>query len=448
MGVPTGSGSFSNYRLIKDDPYVCDTIYDFKVDYTYAYKDTVVKELAPSRQEEVVTKTETITLEIHSECFAVASCEEEPLESYFTCDLKPGEVINPFLNNIQGTWRPYKEYEYYTDRKGGKVDEAGYYSDFSPFTWKTTPTRNWVWQKETTLIDPYNARLEEKDPLGNYTAEIYGYSYTKTKATALNTPHNQTGFDSFEDYFYYEHVNNFGDCLPQKHIQFYLPAGTNYSDVPLISSQSFAYITDKDSHTGRHSAKVTSAAPVMMKRKVNPHQGGSTSGSSKEYKLKADDFVGIFTPKPGKYHVSAWVKDKLGFVNFNTTTYDFPKIVVQADGSTINTLRTSGPLVDGWQKIEGTVEIPENTNEVTVKLATDFGLCYFDDFRIHPFDAQMQAFVYNPYNLRHIATLDHNNYATFFQYNEEGEFMGSKKETSNGIITVRESRQSTYKSEK
>lgn len=448
MGVPVGSGSFSNYRLINDDPYVCDTIYDFEMDYTYAYKDTIIKDMMTHAEEEIVTKTKTITLEVHSECFAVASCEEEPLESYYTCDLKPGDVINPFVNNIQGTWRPFKEYEYYTDRKGGKVDEAGYYSSFMPFTWKTTPTNNWVWQNETTLIDPYNARLEEKDPLGNYTAEIYGYSYTKTKATALNTPHHQTGFDSFEDYFYYEHVNNFGDCIPQKHIQFYLPEGTNYSDFPTISSQSFSYITAKDSHTGSHSAKVTSAAPVLMKRKVNPHQGGSSSGNSKEYTLQADDFVGIFTPKPGKYHVSAWVKDKLGFANFNTTTYEFPKIVVQADGINVNTLKASGPLVDGWQKIEGTVEIPRNTDDVTIKLATDFGLSYFDDFRIHPFDAQMQAFVYNPYNLRHIATLDHNNYATFFQYNEEGEFMGSKKETSNGIITVRESRQGAYKSEK
>ncbi len=438
--IPDNLSSFSNYRLIKNDPYVCDSIYDFEVDYTYSYQDTV------RGDDELENKT--VTLEVHSECYAIASCEEEPLESYFTCDLKPGDVTNPFVNNILGSWKPYREYEYYTDRKGGKVDEAGYYSSFTPFTWNSTPSDDWVWQKETTLIDPYNARLEEKDPLGNYTAEIYGYSYTKTKATALNTPHNQTGFDSFEDYSYYEYVNNFGDCRPQKHIQFYLPAGTNYPGVPTISGQSFSYITDKDSHTGRHSAKVTSAAPVLMKRKVNPHQGGSSSGNSKEYPLKANDFVGIFTPKPGKYHVSAWVKDKLGFANFNTTTYDFPKIVMQADGTNINTLRASGPLVDGWQKIEGTVEIPENTNEVTIKLATDFGLSYFDDFRIHPFDAQMQAFVYNPYNLRHIATLDHNNFATFFQYNEEGEFMGSKKETSNGIITVRESRQGTYKSEK
>jgi len=444
---PPKQGSFSNYRLINNDPYRCDTLYDFLVDYTYSYQDTVMQDLMTHAEEEVVRKTETITLEVNSECFAIASCEKEPLKSYFTCDLKPGDVVNPFVNNILGSWRSYKEFEYYADRQSGRIDEAGYYSSFTPFTWTVTPANDWVWQKEITLIDPYNAKLEEKDPLGNYTSEIYGYSYTKTKATGLNTPHHKTGFDSFEDYDYYEQVNSFGDCRPPKHIQFYLPTGTNYSG-PIISAQSFAYITDDDSHTGSHSAKVTTAAPVLMKRKVNPHQSGSASGNSKEYELKADDFVGIFTPKPGKYYISAWVKDKLGFANFNTSHYEFPKIVVTADGTNITTLRASGSLVDGWQKIEGTLEVPENTNEVTVKLATDFGLSYFDDFRIHPVDAQMQTYVYNPYNLRHIATLDHNNYATFFQYNEEGEFMGSKKETSEGIITVKESRQGGYKSEK
>jgi hypothetical protein len=185
-----------------------------------------------------------------------------------------------------------------------------------------------------------------------------------------------------------------------------------------------------------------------MKRKTRPMQGGRSQSSTKEYVLQKDDFVGIFTPKPGKYHISAWVKDKLAHANYNTLTYDFPKIVVQADGSNVSTLKPSGPLVDGWQKITGNIRIPENTDEVTIKMATDFGIAYFDDFRIHPYNAQMKGFVHNPYNLRHTATLDNNNYAVFYQYNEEGEFTGTKKETRNGIITVKESRQGSYKSEK
>ena len=128
---PMRMSSFSNYRFINNDPYTCDTLYDFKVDYSY--QDTI----ATHMEEEIETKT--VTLEVHSECFAIASCEEEPLESYFTCDLKPGDVTNPFVNNISGIWRPYKEFDYYADRKSGRIDQAGYYNNFTPFSWTGSP---------------------------------------------------------------------------------------------------------------------------------------------------------------------------------------------------------------------------------------------------------------------------------------------------------------------
>ncbi len=441
-------GSLSNFQYVKKDPHRCDTVYSFKADYTYQYKDTVALDLATRAGRQVVNKSRTVRVAGHSGCFPIATCKEEPLESYFTCNLVPGDVVNPFVNGIEGIWRPYKEYDYHTSRVTGRIPEAGHYKDFTPFTWSGKPSDQWVWKNETTTIDPFGAKLEEVDPLGNYAANIYGYSYSKVKASVQNSPHNQAGFDGFEDYAYYNDlVNVTGECEPQKHIQFYLPRGTSVTGSS-FPSRNLGFITDDVSHTGEYSARVTTAAPIKMKRQTNPMQGGRSQGSTKEYVLQKDDFVGIFTPKPGKYHISAWVKDKLAHANYNTLTYDFPKIVVQADGSNVSTLKPSGPLVDGWQKITGNIRIPENTDEVTIKMATDFGIAYFDDFRIHPYNAQMKGFVHNPYNLRHTATLDNNNYAVFYQYNEEGEFIGSKKETRNGIITVKESRQGSYKSEK
>jgi len=442
------NGTFSNIRYEKKDPYSCDDVHHFKVDYITKYKDTVNVDLQTHLGQKVVTRKDTATLAGYSECFPVAVCEEELKKVYFTCDLTPGDVVNPFVNGIEGIWRKYKGYDYRAERKSGRAQQAGYYKSFSPFTWNGNPSDDWVWTKETEKFNPFGQALEQKDPFGNYTANIYGYGYSRVKAVVKNSPHNQAGFDGFESYKYYDLLNTFGECDPQKHMHFYLPQHTNVSGVPIPSAQNTSYISDKESHTGVYSARVTSAQSVHMKRELNPYQSSTNQNSKKEYVLQEDDFVGIFTPKPGKYHVSAWVKDKLGFNNFNTVNYQAPKIKIKVNGSTKKTIRASGPLVDGWQQMNGTFEVPANANDVEMVLATDFGIAFFDDFRIHPYDAQMKAFVYNPFNLRHTAALDFNNYADFYQYNDAGEFIGTKKETSKGIITSKEARRGSYKSDK
>jgi hypothetical protein len=65
---------------------------------------------------------------------------------------------------------------------------------------------------------------------------------------------------------------------------------------------------------------------------------------------------------------------------------------------------------------------------------------YFDDIRIVPFNANMKSFVYNPINLRLMAELDENNYATFYEYDDEGTLIRLKKETERGIKTIKETR--------
>jgi hypothetical protein len=70
---------------------------------------------------------------------------------------------------------------------------------------------------------------------------------------------------------------------------------------------------------------------------------------------------------------------------------------------------------------------------------------WYDDIRIHPSDAMMKTFVYDPITLRLTATLDENNYATFYEYDDEGNLIFLKQETERGIMTVKETRQSTKK---
>nr|MBP7556805.1 hypothetical protein [Chitinophagaceae bacterium] len=70
---------------------------------------------------------------------------------------------------------------------------------------------------------------------------------------------------------------------------------------------------------------------------------------------------------------------------------------------------------------------------------------YVDDIRIHPFNANMKSYVYDPVNLRLLSELDANNYARFYEYDEEGTLIRTKAETEKGIKTITETRSAKQK---
>jgi hypothetical protein len=58
----------------------------------------------------------------------------------------------------------------------------------------------------------------------------------------------------------------------------------------------------------------------------------------------------------------------------------------------------------------------------------------------------MKGYVYDPRTLRLSAELDENNYATFYDYDEEGQLVRVKQETIEGIKTLKETRSAQQKS--
>ncbi len=163
------------------------------------------------------------------------------------------------------------------------------------------------------------------------------------------------------------------------------------------------------------------------------------------------DDCNTFKPKEGeKYWVSAWVNENhSGQVkSYENTSID---IEFKNGSTTIGYLNfaTTGDIIDGWQRIVGSFEIPSLTTEVNIHLKNSNTsiLSFFDDVRIHPFNASMKSYVYDPVTLWLTAELDDNNYATFYEYDKEGQLIRIKKETSRGIMTIQESRMSNPKSE-
>ena len=57
----------------------------------------------------------------------------------------------------------------------------------------------------------------------------------------------------------------------------------------------------------------------------------------------------------------------------------------------------------------------------------------------------MTTYVYDPDNMRFVAQLDENNYASFYEYDEEGQMVRVKRETERGISTISEGKLSLPK---
>ncbi|HXB13923.1 MAG TPA: hypothetical protein VNZ45_18180, partial [Bacteroidia bacterium] len=65
--------------------------------------------------------------------------------------------------------------------------------------------------------------------------------------------------------------------------------------------------------------------------------------------------------------------------------------------------------------------------------------------RVFPFNGTLKTYVYDPNTLRLAAVLDERNYATIYEYDEEGKLIRVKKETERGVMTIQESRTAMHK---
>ena len=155
-----------------------------------------------------------------------------------------------------------------------------------------------------------------------------------------------------------------------------------------------------------------------------------------------------FNPIPGeKYWMSAWVK--VGAPEQQLTYedgLDGPYLRVSFLGTTsvIPELLPSGDIIDGWQRIVGSFTVPSGADNILVAMYGDGDYeTYFDDIRIHPFNGSMKSYVYDGETFWLLSELDDNNYATFYEYDNEGGLIRIKKETSRGVVTIQETRSNT-----
>jgi hypothetical protein len=395
-----------------------------------------------------------------------------------TCALPVGQTINPYTAGLRGNWRMQQSFVYHTDReatlpyiKPGDPDviektdvrKSGTYAIFSPF-WKyegnqwlsqeQQPVKdvNWVKANEMTVFNQKGQEIENVDALNRYSAAQFGYLQSMATAVASNARYTDIGYDGFEDYdFDVDNCNNADTCNQDGH----------FSIRRLSRKYPSAIIPDATyAHTGRNSLRVTGAVNAVITKKIIPAtSAGMYTFSGAAMQLTDKGILYGFKPQRSKnYLLSAWIKDEppaspAAGLDESTTVQLGPNettkaaVEVISGGAIIAATVKAGPRVEKWRKVEVIFTVPANASDIQIMFRPGSSTAYFDDIRIQPFDAQMKTYAYDNKSMRLWAELDENNFATFYEYDDEGILIRVKKETERGIMTIKETR-STYRFKK
>lgn len=191
-------------------------------------------------------------------------------------------------------------------------------------------------------------------------------------------------------------------------------------------------VSETKAHTGRRSIKIT-GSPTFKQYQLTLDMNKSYNFSA--WLSRDEAHAAVSTYKQN--HISANANCSVEIVALDAA--DNPVGI-------LGRFEPSGSMVNQWQKVEGEFMVTDpSVKSVAIRLysGTDGSsdiVAYFDDVRIYPTDGNMKSYVYNNRNYRLAATLDDNNYATFYYYDEEGNLYLTKQETEKGIYTIQETK--------
>lgn len=367
----------------------------------------------------------------------------------------PAVRLNPYVSGVLGNWRPWVNYVYATNReqKAGNANQPsgtdirtnGYYTNYSPF-WNfgtskinhTIPAgsttlipadNRWIWNVQAVAFDEKGNEIETVDALGKYSSALYGYRQSVAVAVADNARKNEIASDGFEDYNF-RLQSAAAETCPNYHLDFNLSLQNG------IWMSAAGKIVSNISHSGKYSYQINNAV-VISKSAGNATHATAVLGydATGRYKLLANEQKAGFAPVSGKkYLLSLWVNDHA----VNTGSNKIEKLQVKINGTAFDLTTKVVPVVEGWKRLDLSFTA---TTSFTLELIPS-GVIEIDDLRLSPFNAQLKSFVYDDINQRLTAQLDENNFAAFYEYDDDGTPIRVKKETEKGIMTLKETRQS------
>jgi hypothetical protein len=405
------------------------------------------------------TDVSAVRLDGISGCNAAPGC----------CPVPVDQKINPYYTGLKGNWRGKQSYVYRTDRnpkidpqnnahlptntrKGGVFKEftSFYKAENGKFVPKYQADNKWVASATVTKVNGKGQEVENKDALGKYSSAQFGFNELVTTAVGGNARNTEIGYDGFEDYNYSNNCNpaaNSDLCSEDGHF--------NFKKSLRVANGTGITLSDRIAHTGNYSVFVAGGVADAFTRRALKYdmidQPKYAFNASEEMILKQGGTIESFQPLLGKkYIISGWIKGDVAFDN-DPDLLSKARIQVEGwNGSSVSAYYTvtavkAGPKVEGWTRVMASFEIPGQItgtrgDYIKIILLPGTAGAYFDDIRIHPYDGNMKSFAYDYKTFRLMAELDENNYATFFEYDDEGQLLRNKKETEKGIVTLKETR--------
>jgi hypothetical protein len=398
-----------------------------------------------------------------------------------------GVSINPYLTGMRGNWRPWRNFVYYdtrnrtevptntTIRSDGPIPNFAPYWAFNAGLLSRNPSSKWVRSDSIHLYDTRGNEIESSDANNIVSTAYYGFNQTQVVAVTSNASNNEMTYESFEDYKFKNACGNDTAYLREKNIRFHNPllTGINWG------------LSDKVSHTGNYSLRLGSVTQYDVSVKVQSDYCtpppapctnclpiiGTNTGTTSNLNTRSSnvnsnssivsqsaslsaaigtsslindcsDCLPLFSLNSGKrYILSYWVATDTSLACNAKPQNSGISMFVNNNIVPLTKVATS-PVIEGWQKIEVLFDQPTVQYDVVkFRLAnTGNGNCYIDDIRVFPYNAKMKSYAYDIRSRRLMAELDENNYATFYEYDDEGILVRIKRETETGVLTVKEAR--------
>ncbi|WP_423735450.1 hypothetical protein [Chitinophaga caseinilytica] len=377
-------------------------------------------------------------------------------------------IINPYITGHLGNWLPWQEFAYLTDRKTAAdfpkegLRKAGQFAAFVPFwqynassqqwdpvtnvnwspidpNYKLVPgtVYNWVAARTITAYDRYFQEIENKNALGQFSGVRFGFKGELPVIVGSNAQSRELFYDGFEDYVFTNNCGQFVACL-----------GDDFDIRKIVGAATGTWLNTSESHTGNYSLNVGSGITLKTQAYTWTHTPGSyiENNAKGEYLRKPTAWLNLygFNPQPDStYLMSVWVKE----ANPNATTFSLKVSLGGETGTPQNIPGVFRAKVENWKMLEFKLDMRtvQSTNlaKILLKITSTDPTSLIDDIRIFPIRGQAVTYAYDHKTLRLMAEMDANNFATLYEYDEQGGLIRLKKETEKGIITIKESR-STY----
>jgi len=420
---------------VSEEPLTCSDIPGFEVSISYTDEEGDIQTLIGTSNEFT--------------CFPLRECTTLSY-AQTSCYGSIGEHVNPYLRGVLGVWNKKMDYTYlvnrnkdsYTTINSINLKTDGYYNTFNKFWiysggWnKSGDITGWQWTAKANKHDISVGGIESVNPLNIFTSYSYGLNNTTAEMVCDNSPYKQIGFENFEDDYYLSAI-------------FIKECNSEHFDLtPAVEDGS---ITARWAHTGNYSMLLDeSGTTTYYLEDLIPEIVTRTTYET-PFTISEKDCLPQFSPdrdaaNATKFLIDFWVKET---DNINDDVQDGgTKVVFDVTLDDVSILDDGSykisSSIDGWRRHEYTFTVPEESIGEFEIIFTNSGTgiypVYIDDIRVQPFEAISMTYVYDNRTQRLMAELDANHYATFYEYDEDGQLARVKKETERGIMTIQEGR--------